>query len=55
MEKRTGPFNNPFKALEQTVPDNDLGKLHLRFQPRLETAFHGVSPFPAVDKDGDTM
>lgn len=36
----------------QTVPDNDMGKIYLAFQPTLQIA-NGCASFPAVDAEGN--
>ncbi|KAK1225658.1 hypothetical protein PQX77_011392 [Marasmius sp. AFHP31] len=53
LEARDVIGHDKVKGFKETVPDNEMGKAMLKFQPFLKVD-HGCVPFPAVDKDGNT-
>ena len=53
VQRRAVLPHDEIVGFPETVPDNNIGQLYLRFKPHLFVA-NGCVPFPAVDAEGNT-
>ena len=53
IQRRAVLPHDEIVGFPETVPDNNIGQLYLRFKPHLFVA-NGCVPFPAVDAEGNT-
>ena len=53
IERRAVIPHDQVAGFPETVPNNNIGQLYLKFKPRLKVV-NGCVPFPAVDASGNT-